>query len=751
MPGYLCCVRLRPSRLPTFGPPFSVLLDRLAQDPLYIHCFVGRKDNDDELDVIVQLKHAGKHISYEDVSMPPEALDMIRDDVEWLRPLAIVTQVQGDVHGVTAAQNHRAWMEMKHTDDVAIFEPQDIPEGVEMICWGMKKITTPLKGESETNSDADNTKHLELDSIMGEHDGAGFPLSYLLLSTASSIDQGKWTQALTAWAKCVRDTYGIIAKFRTVDKDMAGIRMLMDVWDEKISLCWWHLRRAVRTPLANTKLANTPYDPGCACAEFSFIDEAFVPLGQADGGEWASRGGERGSEEPSAGTRVLTKKAPSCTAPRSSAQRVIQEKENEAPETRSGVQTRVNAFQSSPTVTHNNIDAADPKSSRRNKRRRRRVPKVLRSTRHLRTSKEKEHKEKRRRHTFCPTQYREHILADLLELEAGRTNGAPNELRALPPCLPHSPGTGKTVKMLTAKRTGEIRLSELGAYRERRNRGRKDKALALPASPYEISRRLRGDVWHSASRRWDTMGLELEVEVADVGDVGAGVAPVRYPQKRSERSARAESWVMALTEAAAALHGQVATRRAEAWVLLAKERTGRTRQAYGYVRYGNLSHESARDTNFLGAVGSLDAQDGFANDKARLAAVSRAGNWTKLTAAVLSRTVPYYGRNFTKLPYRSRIRTVRGFHSTYRIRHRGRVADPKDTRDERDERRRKPAAHSGAKLSGRSSRCDRWRDCWLNDSELLFRACLPRSDAKVQNRHGSSQLMSKDTKDQGGV
>ncbi|KAF8202689.1 hypothetical protein K438DRAFT_1758010 [Mycena galopus ATCC 62051] len=85
---------------------------------------------------------------------------------------------------------------------------------------------------------------------------------------------------------------------------------------------------------------------------------------------------------------------------------------------------------------------------------------------------------------------------------------------------------------------------------------------------------------------------------------------------------------------------------------------------YGFFTYRNPSHESARDTNFLGATGSPDPQDGFADGKARLPAVSRgdfchvtAGNWTKLTAVALSRAVPYYGRNFTKLPT---LRTVYG-------------------------------------------------------------------------------------------
>jgi hypothetical protein len=102
----------------------------------------------------------------------------------------------------------------------------------------------------------------------------------------TSIDQAKRTQALTAWAKCGRNTYGIIAQFTHVNKDMAEIGMLREVWNAKISLCWWHLRQAVRTRLASRKLSTTPYDPGCAHAQFSFINIAFVPASQADGEEY---------------------------------------------------------------------------------------------------------------------------------------------------------------------------------------------------------------------------------------------------------------------------------------------------------------------------------------------------------------------------------------------------------------------------------------------------------------------------------
>ncbi|KAJ7621731.1 hypothetical protein DFH06DRAFT_1273581 [Mycena polygramma] len=365
----------------------------------------ARKNDEEELDVTVQIKHAAKHVSYVDVSMPPEALDMIRENVEWLTPVAMVSKVQAAFPNITAAQIHRAWMDMSSTfwrydddqllsakkvleankQDVDIFEPQDVPEGVEMLCWGMKNIAEPLKGQ------------------IIEHDGAGFPLSYLLLSTATSIDQGKRTKALTAWAKCVRDTYGVEPRFSHVDKDMAEIHMLKDVWKTKISLCWWHLRRAVRTRLANAKLATTPYDPGRAHAEFSFIDVAFIPRGQADGGEY--EGGVPDtitpivppSQQPAQsetrtmpnGLRItiparqpLALVSAASTAPRAPSTRATTGKENEPSETHGGVQTRGGRV----TKPTRNPDAADPA-----------------------TDGEEEEAEKKSRRTFCPAAYRDSI------------------------------------------------------------------------------------------------------------------------------------------------------------------------------------------------------------------------------------------------------------------------------------------------------------------------------------------------------
>ena len=139
------------------------------------------------------------------------------------------------------------------------------------------------------SQDNTNQKHLELYSILGEYDNAGFPLAYCLLSTAESLEINKRTTALIAWATALRDKYGVYPVFMHINKDMAEIGMLRSVWiNSKIQLCWWHLRKAMCEQLAKGKLSTTPYDALQAQSEFPFIDITFTPKGGGDVMEYES-------------------------------------------------------------------------------------------------------------------------------------------------------------------------------------------------------------------------------------------------------------------------------------------------------------------------------------------------------------------------------------------------------------------------------------------------------------------------------
>ena len=130
--------------------------------------------------------------------------------------------------------------------------------------------------------DNTNSRHLELYTILGEYDNAGFPLSYCLLTTASSVEDRKRTRALAAWALALRNEFGMVPRFVHTDKDMAEIGASRRVWpDAKHQLCWWHQREAVRRRLKGN-LPTSPYNAQRAADEYAFIKVTFKPYGRMD-------------------------------------------------------------------------------------------------------------------------------------------------------------------------------------------------------------------------------------------------------------------------------------------------------------------------------------------------------------------------------------------------------------------------------------------------------------------------------------
>ncbi|KAJ6523472.1 hypothetical protein DFH09DRAFT_1329961 [Mycena vulgaris] len=279
-----CKQKAKPSQREGAKPRDTLGMQRFdCKSSLRVSCLSG--DVSGEKKLRVYLQHHDSHLPYYDVAMLPGAADIIRESLEWHTPVELVAKVQAQFPSVTSGQVHSAWTQMSEIlwkrddmqlpsakrllkefgDEVDVLDVHPA-EGVEQLCWAMKKIIEPLRGKIvKIALDATygtNSKHLELYTVMGEYDNVGFPLSYCLLSTTGSDDLGKL--------------------FIHVDKDMAEIGMARDVWNVKIQLCWWHLRRAVRTRLEKSKLSTTPYNAHCAHAEFIFIDLSFKPFGRAD-------------------------------------------------------------------------------------------------------------------------------------------------------------------------------------------------------------------------------------------------------------------------------------------------------------------------------------------------------------------------------------------------------------------------------------------------------------------------------------
>lgn len=122
-----------------------------------------------ENEVSISLKHDSlkhTHKPYYDVALPPEAAQIIRDNVEFSTPNELARRILPEFPHVSDKQIHAAWTAMSEVlwkrepaqlpsakalmeefkDDVDIFDTKPA-DGVEQLCWGMKWIAGKLRGK----------------------------------------------------------------------------------------------------------------------------------------------------------------------------------------------------------------------------------------------------------------------------------------------------------------------------------------------------------------------------------------------------------------------------------------------------------------------------------------------------------------------------------------------------------------------------------------------------------------------------
>ena len=118
--------------------------------------------------------------------------------------------------------------------------------------------------------------NLELYSVLAEVNGMGFPLAYMLLTTATAIIDDVRTKMITHFFDKLYHI-GINPTFVMTDKDSAQISAVKTIWpDAYIQLCLWHLKRAIKRQLGLKKQPKTTrYHGNSANAEFLFIDINF--------------------------------------------------------------------------------------------------------------------------------------------------------------------------------------------------------------------------------------------------------------------------------------------------------------------------------------------------------------------------------------------------------------------------------------------------------------------------------------------
>jgi len=89
----------------------------------------------------------------------------------------------------------------------------------------------------------------ELYSVIGQSDGAGFALAYLLISsnTNTKKSDGMRTSILTEFFNQLQNRGLKYLEFFLSDKDFAQITAAQSVWSNiKIQLCLWHIKKALK-------------------------------------------------------------------------------------------------------------------------------------------------------------------------------------------------------------------------------------------------------------------------------------------------------------------------------------------------------------------------------------------------------------------------------------------------------------------------------------------------------------------------
>ena len=118
----------------------------------------------------------------------------------------------------------------------------------------------------------------ELYSVIGQSDGAGFALAYLLLDNTKKND-GIRTYILTEFFNQLKNRGLKYLQFFLTDKDFSQITAAQSTWNNiKIQLCLWHIKKALKKKLAdNTPPKTTNYSSYSAHETFNFIDIEFYP------------------------------------------------------------------------------------------------------------------------------------------------------------------------------------------------------------------------------------------------------------------------------------------------------------------------------------------------------------------------------------------------------------------------------------------------------------------------------------------
>ncbi|CAG8677863.1 11632_t:CDS:2, partial [Scutellospora calospora] len=128
--------------------------------------------------------------------------------------------------------------------------------------------------------------HYELYSIIADVDGAGYPITYLIIDTTKAKDTdpstGKRRIILEKFLVALK-SHNINPQFVFTDKNFVEISAASNIWGSSVvQLCVWHMKQAIKRKLKkkakssdDSKLLTVNYNFYQAASEYDFIDPTF--------------------------------------------------------------------------------------------------------------------------------------------------------------------------------------------------------------------------------------------------------------------------------------------------------------------------------------------------------------------------------------------------------------------------------------------------------------------------------------------
>ncbi|KAJ7656862.1 hypothetical protein DFH06DRAFT_991429, partial [Mycena polygramma] len=276
--------------------------DKIAMDTFQCHGWLHITVNDSDSIAFVKISHADDHVPYWCIDVPADVVEFVRANPK-LTPTQLWDEIlkthpqpafnRRAIFTLWADSSAQEWKrdpdELKSANillkeftspdpksgkNEPLYSVEPIPltpePGFTAIAFALPKLLREISGRvRELSLDSawnTNGSRYEVYALLGEVYGSGMPLGYLLVQSAAGSAPGGKERFIRQLLAHFKTAWVIRAITTLSDKDWSEINAF--------------LAEAVKTRLAILRRAPAHYAVDLAYAEFSWIDKAFVPIGQ---------------------------------------------------------------------------------------------------------------------------------------------------------------------------------------------------------------------------------------------------------------------------------------------------------------------------------------------------------------------------------------------------------------------------------------------------------------------------------------